>query len=336
MRIGDGEFTYEWNETWATMPNPDSATAGWSHHGVVVTEAGKIITLHQGDLTMLEFDPNGTVERTWELGLSEAHGITLVKEGATEYLWIADNGRKRTPDTGYEYPQGDGVVTGQVVKTTLTGDRVMRLDTPGLSVYRDGDYMPTWVAVNEERHGGNGDIWVADGYAQNYVHRYDKAGVYIASINGEEGTVGPFDCPHAIFVDTRKTDHELYVADRANGRVQVYDLEGKFKRGFGTDFLTSPSGFATDGNLMVIAELKARLTIVDLDDRPVAYLADNEQESDVPGWPNNLDQNGNSIATSLLEPGKFNSPHGMAVDANGNIYVAEWLIGGRFVRLTKS
>lgn len=336
MRIGAGEHTYEWNETWATMPNPDSATAGWSHHGVVVTESGKIITLHQGDLTMLEFDPNGAVERSWELGLTEAHGITLVKEGDTEYLWIADPGRKRTLENGFQYPDPNAQVTGQVVKTILTGRAVMRLETPGLATYREGDYLPTWVAVNEERNGGNGDVWVADGYGQNYVHRYDKNGGYLSSINGEEGAVGAFDQPHAIFVDTRKSDHELYVSDRANDRVQVYDLEGRFKRSFGSDFLTKPTGFAIDGDHMIIAELSARLTIVDLEDSPIVNLGDNRQVCDVPGWPNNLDDDGNDIATSLLEPGKFNSPHGMAVDADGNIYVAEWLIGGRLVRLTKS
>ena len=161
-------------------------------------------------------------------------------------------------------------------------------------------------------------------------------GGYIASINGEEGSVGAFDCPHAIFIDTRKAEPELYVADRANGRVQVYDVEGRFRRGFGNDFLTSPSGFATDGDLMIIAELRARLTLVDRDDRLVAYLGDNEPVCDGPGWPNNQDESGRSVATTLLEQGKFNSPHGMTVDADGNIYVAEWLIGGRFVRLTKS
>ena len=336
MRIGTGEHTYHWNDSWATLPNPESAKAGWSHHGIVVTEAGKIITLHQGDLKMMEMDPDGTVERSWDLGLNEAHGITLVKDGDTEYLWIADNGRKRGPHTDYDYPDSTSKVTGQVVKTTLTGETVMSLDTPPLPVYGEVDYMPTWIAVNEERNGGNGDVWVADGYGANHVHRYDRDGSYVSSINGEEGTVGPFNCPHAIFVDTRKSDHELYVADRSNGRVQVYDLEGGFKRGFGSDFLTSPSGFATHGDLMVIAELRARLTIVDIDDGPVAHLGDNEQVCDVPGWPNNLDDDGNTVATSLLEPGKFNSPHGMTVDADGNIYVAEWLIGGRMVRLTKA
>ena len=53
------------------------------------------------------------------------------------------------------------------------------------------------------------------------------------------------------------------------------------------------------------------------------------------GWPNNRNASGELVATALLEPGKFNSPHGMAVDGQGNLYVAEWLIGGRFIKLEK-
>ena len=45
--------------------------------------------------------------------------------------------------------------------------------------------------------------------------------------------------------------------------------------------------------------------------------------------------NGETVRTHLLEPGKFNSPHGVATDAAGNIYVSEWLIGGRYIKLTK-
>ena len=202
-------------------------------------------------------------------------------------------------------------------------------------MYRDSRCSPTSVAVDEERFGGSGDVWVADGYGQSYVHRYDKTGAYIGSINGEEGSAGRFNCPHGIFIDRRRGEPELYVADRANARVQVYALDGSFKRVFGSEFLTTPSAFVTHGDQMIIAELRARLTVVDGDDNLVCYLGANESVCDVDGWPNNRDSEGKLIPTSLLEPGKFNSPHGMAVDADGNLYVAEWLIGGRLTKLAK-
>jgi len=49
--------------------------------------------------------------------------------------------------------------------------------------------------------------------------------------------------------------------------------------------------------------------------------------------PNGKNQAGDIIPIGLLQPGLFNSPYGMAVDRQGNLFVAEWLIGGRFVKL---
>ena len=335
MRIGSGKHTYEWMENWAKSPDTESARIGWSHHGVVVSDNGEVISGHQDDPVVQVFDKGGNLLRSWESGCTETHGLTLVKEGDTEYLWIADTEAKRRQSTGFNYPPTSEKVVGKAVKKTLDGQTVLQLPPPGAQVYEEGDYKPTWVAVNEERNGGNGDVWVADGYGASYVHRYSKAGDYISSINGEEGDSGRFDCPHAVLIDTRKTEPELYIADRANGRVQVYDVEGSFKRAFGSDFLTTPSGFVTDGDMLIIAELKARLTIVDADDNLVTYLGDNEEVAEVDGWPNNKDEKGEPIRPRVLEPGKFNSPHGMAVDGDGNLYIAEWLIGGRFTKLAK-
>lgn len=335
MRVGSGDNTYQWNEDWASVPDSENARNGWAHHGLVVTESGDVITFHPSDATILVLDSSGSVRRNWKLDVADAHGITLVKEGVTEYLWIADNGRKRQFQIGYEYPPSTGPYSGKVIKTTLDGEIVVTLPKPDLAVYQEGNYSPTFVAVNEERHGGNGDIWVTDGYGESYIHRFSKAGEYLSSINGDEGQAGRFACPHGIFIDRRRGDGELYVADRTNHRVQVYDLEGRFKRSFGSDFLSSPSGFVTHGDLMIVAELRARLAVLDKDDNLLCYLGENEQVCSVEGWPNNRNASGELVPTSLIQPGKFNSPHGMAVDSQGNLYVAEWLIGGRFIKLEK-
>lgn len=315
MLVGHGEHTYEWIEKWAKIPDTDTARTGWAHHGIVASETGKVITFHQGDPNVLVFDEDGNLEQLWNGAVDNAHGMHIVKEGSTEYLWLADN------------------TTGRVLKTTLDGEHVMSIEKPDIEVYREGKYSPTGVAVDQKQHGGDGGIYVTDGYGSSYVHRYDQDGNYISSINGEEGEAGKFSTPHGVWVDTRKPERELYVADRSNGRIQVYDLEGNYKRVLGrapgADWLHSPAAFAQSGSTMIAAELRgSRITVLDIEDNLVAYLGENSGAFNLKkGWPN--------VAHETLEVGKFNSPHGVAADGQGNIYVAEWLIGGRINKLAK-
>ncbi len=65
-----------------------------------------------------------------------------------------------------------------------------------------GDYCPCGTAVDEERVGGTGDIWVADGYGSSLVHRFNKQRHHQLTLTGEEGG-GRFLCPHAVFIDRR-------------------------------------------------------------------------------------------------------------------------------------
>ena len=120
------------------------------------------------------FDHQGELVRSWHADVSDAHGMTMAKDGDQEVLWVADNGRKRQADLEYGYP--NDTVQGQVLKMDLHGNVLMSIQRPDLEVYREGVYSPTFIVVNEERLGGNGDVWVADGYGQSYVHRYDKLG----------------------------------------------------------------------------------------------------------------------------------------------------------------
>ena len=327
MRIGSGAHTYEWIDDWARIPETQLATTSWAHHDVVVTDSGQIVAFHQGDGTVLTFDRDGNLQDSWASGLIEAHQMTLVKEGGTEYLWIADNGAKRLKRDGYVRTLPE--IAGRVIKTTLEGKTALNLARPEHRVYQEGGlYSPTSVAVNEERYGGNGDVWVTDGYGEGYVHRYDREGNYLQSINGEEGHTGRFGLPHAIWADTRKSEPELYVTDQMNHQIQVYDMDGKYKRVFGAEFLRLPGGFLTVGEFMFVIELRGRITVLGADDRLVCLLGDYDGVWEIEGWPN--------IPEDQVKPGKFIGPHGLAADADGNLYVAEWLIGGRMTKLSKT
>ena len=337
---------------WVDLSSVPRVASSWAHSGLVATSSGELIGIHAGQLVAL--DHKGHVTRVVETGLTEGHGITLVR-GANddeEAVWICDPGFlfARSGDDGDEGLAGmfgkglhQESRSPRVVRLTLDGDIKDELpnppknpDYPGGPM---GEYCPCGTAVDEERVGGSGDVWVADGYGSSLVHRYDKTGRHLSTLSGVEGA-GRFNCPHAVYIDRRPGKQaELYIADRGNKRVQVYDLNGGYRRVFGEDFLNSPSGFAQWGDLLIVAELFGRLAALDAADDFVGYIGeDRELHAEQgwpqrPGWPNALSADGRAQPPVPADVSRFNSPHSIAVDAEGNLHVSEWLIGGRYSKV---
>ena len=335
---------------WAHVSAVPGAARCWVHNAIVATGGDELIGFHAGRL--VAFDREGHLVRTVDTDLTEGHGVTLVREGDAEYLWVSDPGFVFTCGADQDDPDwaplfGAGVRRHagepRVVKMTLDGQ--IRFELPIPPLHPDvpagpmGAYCPCGVAVDEERLGGSGDIWVADGYGSSVVHRFDKQGTHVSTLIGDDAG-GPLRCPHAGFIDRRGGKApELYIADRINTRVVVYDLLGGYVRSFGEDFLSSPSDFALWGDLLVIAEMYGRLAVADRHDNFVGYLgaeANNQAAQSwppKPGWPNDLDANGRAVTPQLARGDRFNSPHSVATDTDGNLYVSEWLIGGRYSKL---
>jgi len=335
MTLNDSD-NYHWIEEWdASRERTPESLSGWAHPGMAVTEKQQIVTCDSGESRILVFSLDGELESSWVGNFTDAHGISVVKEGGTEVLWIADNGSKRKSEHSYEYPPGADQESGRVFKCEFGGEELLELPFPEHDAYKKSRYSPTSVAIDEICDGGTGDVWVADGYGASLVHRFSKDGSYMETIDGTEGE-GRFDCPHGIIIDRRRPSGELYVADRANSRVQVYNLNGEFLRSFGSPFLNTPSGFSVYQDYMIVAELDSKLTILDGDDQFVEYLFMDEEAPNRPGWPNEEKKETVLGRPSDLHPGKFNSPHGMTIDKDGNIYVAEWLIGGRMTKLRRT
>jgi hypothetical protein len=204
----------------------------------------------------------------------------------------------------------------------------MELTQPDSPAYENAHWSPCAVAVVPPGDGGDGSIWVADGYGQSLLHCFTNSGTHLYTLDGSESGT-PFDTPHGLLIDRRKPVPELYVADRSNRRLVVYSVDGSFLRTISVAELTSPSALAIAGDLLVVAELFGAITALDIEDRPIGALGD-ESVTTRPGWPNRLD--GGTYAPHLHAM-SFNSPHGVTADANGNIFVAEWLVGGRLVQL---
>ena len=324
LQLSLGDLNYKWIDEWGKIPASD----GWAHNDIVITKDGRIITGHPTTTDVLIFDPDEVLLTSWTAPVIETHGFCLANENGQEILWVADVGRKRDPAHNYEYPHN---YDGKILKCSLDGQVLAQIDKSVLPGYEADTYFsPTQVAVHQE----SGDIWVADGYGQNRVHHLSKDFDYLGTIDGSDGA-GAFDCPHGVFIDTRKGDDEVYVADRANHRIQIYDLERQFKRFVGEDALTSPSVFNTDGEHLIVGELFGRIAVFDGEDKLIGYLGDGSGFIEEPGWPNRADADGNPVRPRDLVAGKFNSPHGMAVDREGSIYISEWFIGGRYTKLQK-
>jgi DNA-binding beta-propeller fold protein YncE len=327
VTLSFGASSYEWVDAWARLPDTDSARRGWAHTEVVFTPDGELLTGHPGEPTVLVLDPEGNLVRSFDVPVTEVHGMTL----AGDLLWIADIGSKRAPSRNYENVRSrDG---GQVIAVDLHGRVVERLPKPSHPAYAAGAYAPTVAAVDIA-----GDaIWVADGYGESYVHRFDFAGHYEGTLSGEEqGAAGRFKTPHYVYIDTRRGDREIYIADRANRRIQVYDADGRFRRAFGEDFMTGPTDLTPNGDhLLVVEYIDARVTVLDAADRPIGFLGENKGAYDRDDWPNSVLADGTIVRNDHLVPGKLTAPHSVAVDAEGNLYVCEFMIGGRITKLRR-
>jgi len=301
--LGAAEHRYEWVEGWAKLPE---AVHYGNTHGVVVDSQGRIIVHTASDTAIIIFDSDGQVIKWWGSEFAAgAHGLQLRKEDNAEFLYLAD------------------IAQRQVVKTTLDGEVVFRLPCPMVSgLYEEQrQYCPTNVAF-----APNGDLYVADGYGLGYIHQYNSKGRYLRSFGGPGTEPGKLSCPHGLWVDTRAAEPDLIVADRGNERLQIFTLDGRHK-GFVAGDLRRPCHFdERDGDLL-IPDLYGRLTILDQHNHLITHLGDNPGCWKTPGWPD--------LPKSTWQSGKFIAPHAACWDADGNIFVVEWVPPGRVTKLRR-
>lgn len=305
---------YEWVADWASLPQEP---LGWMHSGIAVID-DHVVVAHPGEPTLLFYDGDGLLRRTVALGgLLEPHGFCATAGG----MWIGDVGFKQH-------------VRGHEVEREVSRARVVLVDGAGRIVDEIADpssgWSPTAVAVVEE----SGDVWVADGYGENLVHRFDADGRLVRTLTGEEGA-GRFVRPHGALIDRRRGEPELYISDRTNARIQVYDIEGNFRRVVGEGVVVTPTDMVVVGDELALTDFtQARVTILGIEDQLVEHIGANPAAADRDSWPNAREQGGDLVRPSL-EVGKFNSPHTLAADADGNLYVSEWLLGGQLTKLAR-
>ena len=303
--VGKGDHKYEATHDWGQLPR--NIKYG-NTHGVGEDAQGYIYIHHTVHATsdsldtIVVFDEEGKFVRSWGKQFKRgAHGLTLRKEGSEEFLYLSD--------------YAHGIVT----KRTLKGEEVFTLGYPVESSAYDKNrnnervnYQPTNVAI-----APNGDFYVGDGYGSSYINQYNQDAQFIRTFGGPGKGPGQLDCPHGLWVDTRRDPAVLVVADRSNQRLQRFTLDGKL-----------PCHFHERNVEVVIPDLWSKVVVLDRDNKLVASLGDGQYSQD--DW--------NKIRTQEREtfvPGKFICPHSACFDHAGNIFVVEWVEVGRVTKLRK-
>jgi DNA-binding beta-propeller fold protein YncE len=287
--LGSGEHRYRVVQNWAKLPE------GWALTDVAsvgVDSKDNVYAFNRGAHPMIVFDRDGNFLRSFGEGLfKRAHGLHI---DADDNLYCTDD--------------GDHTVR----KCTSEGKVLLTIGLPGEpKPFMSGEPFNrcTHTALSP-----SGEIYVSDGYGNARVHKYTPDGRLLMSWGEPGSDPGQFNIVHNIATDA---DGYVYVADRENHRVQVFDGKGRYQAQWNnlhrpcalcacgarrSTFIIGELGPGMPVNLNV-PNLGPRLTVVVSSGQRIARLGG----EDGPG----------------LETGKFLAPHGLAIDSRGNIYVGE-------------
>ena len=285
----------EWGSTSLVEVSPDGETI-WA-----VDRCGENTCVGHDDLDVVfQFDKDGNMLKRWGAGMFVwPHGIDVDDDGN---VWVAD-------------ARGEGNRGHQVIKFSSDGDVLIRLGTAGVA----GRTQSTFDQPNDVLVAPNGDIFVGDGHpanGNNRIVKFSSDGTYLMEW-GETGSApGQFRTPHALAMDSQGL---LYVGDRSNRRIQVFEQDGTFVRDFYN--FGRASGVAIDGDDNIyVADSESNYRRNGGYKRGIraANISDLRIFAFIPDPEPNQDNSGTSAA------------EGVAVDNEGNVYGAE--VGPRALR----
>ena len=287
VNTATSDTMYEPVPYWAKLPHPMFFKEATS---VAVDSDDNVYVFNRGDHPVIVFDRDGNFIETWGAGeFVRPHGITI---DGDDNLYLADDDAH------------------MVEKRTKEGKLIFRLGEKGKPAeWQQGDPFnrPTHVAINP----ATGDFFISDGYGNSRIHKYDSDGTYIKSW-GEPGSLdGQFSLPHNIAMNG--TDR-VTLCDRENFRLQTFTTDGEY---VGQTHLHRPmaitDGKGDDTNLYVaeagpppvqegVSRLGRRVVVIDRDGNEITRFG------------NDLGGEGHD---------QFIAPHGISVDSEGSVYVAE-------------
>lgn len=301
--LGHGTHQYKVIEGWGVLDagkNPVNDC-----HEMVEDAKGRLIMLtNETKNNILIYDKSGKLLDTWGNSYPGGHGLTLSTEGDEQFLFLTDTSRN------------------QVIKTDLKGKEIFKLDYPKETGKYEfpSKFVPTETAINP----ANGDIYVVDGYGQNYIIQYNSKGEYIRHFGGTGDTDETFRCCHGIVIDTRnQSSPTLLITDRSHMQYKRFTLDGKY-----LSTIPMPGSFVCrpvlKGDNIYAAVYRSTseqypnsgyITILDKEDKVISTPGGTAPEY---------------VENQLQEQQKdrsfsgFMHPHDVCIDSDESIYVPQW------------
>lgn len=287
--LGSGEWSFEPVPGWPRLP--DGYELG-DVAGVAVDAHDRVVLFNRGRIPVIVVDPHGNLVHAWGEGeFANPHGASFGPDGA---LYLTDN------------------ALHVVRKYTLDGELLLEIGRPG---------EPSAFMSNEPFHrcthsavAPDGDILVSDGYGNAAVHRFSPTGELRHSWGRPGVRRGEFNLPHNIAVDGRG---RVYVADRENDRVQVFEGDGTY--------VTELVDMHRPSAMMVVDGEQPTVIVGEL----ASYLEVNRHTPNVGACISVFALDGTELAT-LRHPepigrgdGQLLSPHSLARDSEGSLYLGE-------------
>jgi hypothetical protein len=296
--------------------------------GVAVNSKGHIFVFSRGNSTgpaygasaaqLLEFDANGKFVREIGHNLYAWSFAHTVKVDPEDNIWVTDKGSDMVIKFN---PEGRVVmVFGRKQEASDEGTGALKHRNPPLPP-EDGMFRQ----VTDVAWDKSGNTYISDGYINSRVAKVDKDGNWLKSW-GEPGSgPGQFDTPHSLAVDA---GGGVYVADRGNRRIQVFDGEGRFLRQITIDVPVDPDARPAIGNKLAQttgSRAPGAPWAICITPGPHQVLFSSDG---FPGRIYKLSLDGKVLGVfgkSGKQPGQFGWIHEMACPSENELYVAEIL-----------
>lgn len=302
--IGHGDFRYKIDLNWGAL-NAQSYPVKDCHEMVQDSQGRIILLTNHTDNNVIIYDKSGKLIGTWGTRFPGAHGLTISDEGGEDFLYITDT------------------ELHQVVKTTMNGQVVMKLEYPAESEkYNDAtSYQPTETAI-----ASNGDIYVADGYGEQHIMQYDAEGG-LKNVFGGKGTEEfNFGNAHGICIDDRQRKPTLLITDRMANKLKRFTLEGKY-----LESIHLPGAYICRP---VIKNKEVYLATIWSGDGSngtgfVSILNEDNQLVSAPGGTIPRYEQG-TLREMRQAFRIFQHPHDVCVDEDDSLYIPQWNAAGAY------